>query len=85
MNLRSKGTNRPPASSIASSSEQSLVGASGYKFKDGEGQKKGVKIRLKAKPPVARQNSDMNGTPGCPHNTSLYKVSETVKIPGDHD
>ena len=47
------------ASSVASSSETSLVGASGYKFNKEE-QKKG-KVKLKKPSALKRKNSDMNG------------------------
>ena len=49
------------ASSVASSSETSLIGASGYKSKkDGP---KGGKVKLKKPPAVKRKNSDVNGMP----------------------
>jgi len=49
------------ASSVASSSETSLVGASGYKFKKDE--PKSGKVKLKKAPAVKRKNSDVNGMP----------------------
>lgn len=47
------------ASSVASSSETSLVGASGYKSKKDE--PKGGKVKLKKLPAVKQKNSDVNG------------------------
>src|ERR1700733_11474128 len=49
------------ASSVASSSETSLVEASGYKFKKNE--PKSGKVKLKKPPAVKRKNSDVNGMP----------------------
>ena len=49
------------ASSVASSSETSLIGASGYKSKKGE--PKGGKVKLKKLPAVKRKSSDVNGMP----------------------
>jgi hypothetical protein len=47
------------ASSVASSSETSLVGASGYKSKKDE--VKSGKVKLKKAPAVKWKNSDLNG------------------------
>jgi hypothetical protein len=47
------------ASSVASGSETSLIGASGYKFKKDE-QKVG-KVKLKKPVAMKRKNSDING------------------------
>ena len=47
------------ASSVASSSETSLIGASGYKFKKDEA--KSGKVKLKKPPAVKQKNSDVNG------------------------
>ena len=49
------------ASSVASSSETSLIGASGYKFKKDEA--KSGKVKLKKPPAVKQKNSDVNGMP----------------------
>lgn len=49
------------ASSVASSSETSLVGASGYKVKKDE--PKSGKVKLKKLPAVKRKNLDVNGMP----------------------
>jgi hypothetical protein len=49
------------ASSVASSSEASLIGASGYKSKKDE--PKGGKVKLKKLPAVKQKNSDVNGMP----------------------
>lgn len=53
------------ASSVASSSETSLVGASGYKFKKDE--RKGGKAKLKKPPAMKRKSSDLNGRLANPH------------------
>jgi len=49
------------ASSVASSSETSLIGASGYRFKKDE--QKGGKVKLKKPQAMKRKTSDMNGRP----------------------
>ena len=53
-------TNEPEASSIASS-EQSLVSASGYKFKRGD--KKAGRLKLKKLPVQVKKERQTNGAP----------------------
>src|SRR2546423_6966261 len=62
LGVRPKSSDRlttATASSVASSSETSLIAASGYKFKKDE--QKGGKVKLKKPPATKQRNSDMNG------------------------